>query len=118
MLAATVQWGLSSGRLGHGKKVGVVVSDQAGDQAALNSYLLPDLKKAGITPEVATVAGNPDQSASDQLAGTTRRGALQGGGRAVRLPAAARERVLPLRGGGERAAVLPATAAERLRVHH
>src|SRR5271156_4308368 len=29
VLAATVQWGLSSGRLGHGKKVGVVVSDQA-----------------------------------------------------------------------------------------
>ena len=64
MLAATVQWGLSSGRLGHGKKVGVVVSDQAGDQAALNSYLLPDLKKAGITPQVATVAGNPDETAT------------------------------------------------------
>ncbi len=64
VLAATVQWGLSSGRLGHGTKVGVVVSDQAGDQAALNSYLLPDLKKAGITPQVATVAGNPDQSAT------------------------------------------------------
>jgi hypothetical protein len=64
VLAATVQWGLSSGRLGHGKKVGVVVSDQAGDQAALNSYLLPDLRAAGITPQVATVAGNPDQSAS------------------------------------------------------
>jgi hypothetical protein len=64
VLAATVQWGLSSGRLGHGKKVGVVVSDQAGDQAALDSYLLPDLKQAGITPQVATVAGNPDQSAS------------------------------------------------------
>jgi hypothetical protein len=64
VLAATVQWGLSSGRLGHGKKVGVVVSDQAGDQAALNSYLLPDLKKAGIIPQVATVAGNPDESAT------------------------------------------------------
>ena len=64
VLAATVQWGLSSGRLGHGKKVGVVVSDQAGDQAALNSYLLPDLRQAGITPEVSTVAGNPDQSAT------------------------------------------------------
>ncbi len=64
VLAATVQWGLSSGRLGHGKKVGVVVSDQAGDQAALNSYLLPDLKQAGITPQVATVAGNPDESAA------------------------------------------------------
>jgi Periplasmic binding protein len=64
VLAATVQWGLASGRLGHGKKIGIVVSDQAGDQAALNSYLLPDLKRAGITPQVATVAGNPDQSAT------------------------------------------------------
>ncbi len=64
VLAATVQWGLSSGRLGHGKKVGVVVSDQAADQAALNDFLLPDLKKAGITPTVQTVAGNPDQTAT------------------------------------------------------
>jgi hypothetical protein len=64
LLAATVQWGLSSGRLGHGKKVGVVVSDQAGDQAALNSYLLLDMKKAGITPQVETLAGNPDESAA------------------------------------------------------
>ena len=64
VLAATVRWGLDSGRLGHGKKVGVVVSDQAGDQAALNSYLLPDLKKAGITAQVATVAGSPNESAT------------------------------------------------------
>ena len=42
-----VQWGLSSGRLGQGKKVGIVVADQASDQAALNDYLLPDLKKVG-----------------------------------------------------------------------
>ena len=64
VLAATVQWGLSSGRLGHGKKVGVVVSDQAADQAALNSYLLPDLKKAGITPVVETVAGSTSQTSA------------------------------------------------------
>ena len=64
VLAATVQWGLSSGRLGHGKTVGVVVSDQAADQAALNSYLLPDLKKAGITPLVETVAGGTSETAA------------------------------------------------------
>ncbi len=64
VLAATVQWGLSSGRLGHGKKVGVVVSDQAADQDALNDFLMPDLKKAGITPEVETVAGNPDETST------------------------------------------------------
>ena len=39
ILAATVSWGVSSGRLGHGTKVGVVVSDQASDQDALE--LLP-----------------------------------------------------------------------------
>jgi Periplasmic binding protein len=64
VLATTVQWGLSSGRLGHGKKIGIVVSDQTGDQDALRSNLLPDLKKAGITPQVVTVAGNPDQTAT------------------------------------------------------
>ena len=63
VLAAVVQWGESSGRLGHGKKVGVVVSDQAPDQDALNDYLLPDLKKVGITPLVETVAGSTDQTA-------------------------------------------------------
>ena len=47
VLAATVQWGLSSGRLRNGRKVGVVVSDQAADQEALNQYLMPDLKKVG-----------------------------------------------------------------------
>ncbi len=57
ILAATVRWGLSSGRLGHGKKVGVVVSDQASDQGALDSYLLPDLKKIGVVPQVVEVDG-------------------------------------------------------------
>jgi hypothetical protein len=64
VLAATVQWGISSGRLGHGKSVGVVVSDQAADQDALNDYLMPDLKRAGITPMVQTVAASPDQTAA------------------------------------------------------
>jgi Periplasmic binding protein len=64
VLAAVVQWGESSGRLGHNKKVGVVVSDEAADQDALNDFLLPDLRKEGITPTVETVAGNPDQTAT------------------------------------------------------
>jgi Periplasmic binding protein len=64
VLKATVQWGMSSGRLGHGKKVGVVVSDQAGDQTALHSYLLPDLKKLGITPQVYTVSSGLNETAS------------------------------------------------------
>jgi hypothetical protein len=64
VLSAAVQWGMSSGRLGHGKKVGVVVSDQAPDQDALNGFLLPDLKKVGITPIVETVAGSVNQTAT------------------------------------------------------
>jgi hypothetical protein len=64
VLKATVQWGLSSGRLGKGKKVGVVVSDQSGDQAALHSYLLPDLKKAGITPAIYTISAALGETAS------------------------------------------------------
>ena len=64
LLAATVNWGLSSGRLGHGKKVGVLVSDQSSDQDALNSYLLPDLKKIGVTPEVETIPADLGETAS------------------------------------------------------
>ena len=56
ILAATVSWGLHSGRLGHGQKVAVVVSDQASDQSALHSFLLPDLKKIGVVPQVVTIA--------------------------------------------------------------
>ncbi len=64
VLAATVKWGLSSGRLAKGKTVGVVVSDEAADQQALKTALLPDLKKAGVKPMVETVAGNPDETAT------------------------------------------------------
>jgi hypothetical protein len=64
LLSATVNWGLSSGRLSKGQTVGVVVSDQASDQTALKSYLLPDLQRAGVTAKVLTVAANIDESAS------------------------------------------------------
>jgi hypothetical protein len=64
VLAATVNWGLSSGRLSHRKKVGVVVSDQSSDQDALNSYLLPDLKKIGVTPQVETIPADLGDTAS------------------------------------------------------
>jgi len=65
MLQALVAWGQGAGLLGATSKVGIVVSDQADDQAALNSYLLPDLRKAGITDAmVQTLPGNPSDSAS------------------------------------------------------
>jgi hypothetical protein len=64
ILRATVAWGLSSGRLGHHLKVGVVVSDQASDQAALDEYLLPELKHVGVIPQVETVAADVGETAS------------------------------------------------------
>ncbi len=64
ILQATVDWGLSSGRLGQGIKVGVVAGDRASDQLALKQYLLPDLKRAGITPVVETIAADPSDTAT------------------------------------------------------
>ncbi len=64
ILAATVNWGRSSGRLGHGMKVGVVVSDEVSDQDALHSYLLPDLKKIGVDPQVVTITADVGETAS------------------------------------------------------
>ncbi|HVM64283.1 MAG TPA: ABC transporter substrate-binding protein, partial [Acidimicrobiales bacterium] len=65
ILQALVTWGQGAGLLGGSNKVGIVVSDQADDQAALNNYLLPDLRKAGVTdPVVETLPGNPSDSAS------------------------------------------------------
>jgi hypothetical protein len=64
LLKALVSWGQSSGRLGKNIKLGIAVSDQASDQAALNQYLLPDLKKIGIKPvSVETIASDTSESA-------------------------------------------------------
>jgi hypothetical protein len=59
-----VNWGVNSGRLGHAKKVGVVVSDEESDQDALHSALLPDLQKAGITPQVVTITADVGETAT------------------------------------------------------
>ncbi len=65
ILQALVTWGQSAGLLSPGTKVGVVASDQPDDQAALNNYLLPDLRKAGFAdPVVQTLPGNPSDSAA------------------------------------------------------
>jgi hypothetical protein len=64
LLKALVQWGVSSGRLGGGKKVGVVVSDQASDQAAYNYYLKGYLQAAGISAQVYTIAADLDETAT------------------------------------------------------
>jgi len=64
ILQATVSWGLSGGLLGHGQKLGVIAGDRASDQTALNQYLLPDLKRAGVTPVVETIAADPSDSSA------------------------------------------------------
>jgi hypothetical protein len=63
ILAATVSWGVGAGLLGGDRKVGVIAGDRPSDQLALDSYLLPDLKKAGVTPIVETIAADPSDAA-------------------------------------------------------
>jgi hypothetical protein len=64
ILQATVDWGTSAGLLGGDIKVGVIAGNRASDEVALNQYLLPDLRRAGITPVVKTIAADPSDTAS------------------------------------------------------
>jgi ABC-type branched-subunit amino acid transport system substrate-binding protein len=64
ILQAVVNWGLGTGLIGTTKKVGVLVGDRASDQLALNDYLMPDLRRAGVKPLVVTIPANPTESAS------------------------------------------------------
>ena len=64
ILQAVVNWGLGAGLLGGGRKVAVVAGDRASDQAALEQYLLPDLRRAGVTTVVKTIAADPSDSAT------------------------------------------------------
>jgi hypothetical protein len=42
----------------------VVAGDRASDQLSLKDYLLPDLKKIGVTPVIETIASDPSASAA------------------------------------------------------
>jgi len=70
ILATVVQWGKSTGLLDNSGNVGIVAGDRTSDQVALNQYLLPDLRDAGITNvHVETLPSNPaDTSATDAAA--------------------------------------------------
>ena len=50
ILQAVVNWGLSSRLIGGSVKVGIIAGNRASDQAALNSYLLPDLRNGPASP--------------------------------------------------------------------
>jgi hypothetical protein len=64
ILQAVVDWGLSTDLIGGTVKVGVIAGDRASDQTALNQYLLPDLRRAGVTPVVETIAADPTDTAT------------------------------------------------------
>ena len=64
IIATTVSWGKSAGLIGGSRKVGVIAGDRASDQLALNQYLLPDLRNAGITPVVETIAAGLSETAT------------------------------------------------------
>ncbi len=64
ILSATVTWGHGAGLLGGQRKVGVIAGDRASDQLALNDYLLPDLKRIGVTPVVETMAADTTETAT------------------------------------------------------
>jgi hypothetical protein len=64
ILQAVVNWGLSAHLIGGTIKVGVIAGNRASDQVALNDYLLPDLRNAGITPMVKTIDADPDDTAT------------------------------------------------------
>lgn len=65
VLATLVQWGKSAGLIGGHRKLGIIVGDRTSDQTALDSYLLPDLRAAGITSElIETLPSQPSEQAS------------------------------------------------------
>ena len=64
ILQAVVNWGLTANLLGGTIKVGVIAGDRASDQLALNDYLLPDLRRAGVTPVVKTIDADPNDTAT------------------------------------------------------
>ncbi len=64
ILQAVVNWGLSAHLLGGTAKVGIIAGNRASDQLALNDYLIPDLRNAGITAVVKTIDSDPDDTAT------------------------------------------------------
>jgi hypothetical protein len=64
VLQATVDWGLSTGLLGGNRRVGIIAGNRASDQLALKKYLLPDLRRAGVSATVETISANPTETAS------------------------------------------------------
>ena len=87
ILASLVVWAKGAGLIGAGKKLAIVAGDRASDQLALKGYLLPDLKKAGVTsPLIETIPANPSDTASTSSAAPLIVQRLQAAGVKVVLP--------------------------------
>jgi len=68
VLATLVKWGIQAGLLGPSKKVGIIEGDRSSDQLAVNDFLLPYFRQAGLPTPV--VVGMPAQT-SEQAEITT-----------------------------------------------
>jgi hypothetical protein len=69
VLSTLVAWAKGAGLIGGTKKVAVVAGDRTSDQAALNDYLLPDFRRAGLpTPLVETIPAGLSDSATTSAA--------------------------------------------------
>jgi Periplasmic binding protein len=64
VLQALVSWGRAQGTIGDKAKLGVIAGDRANDQSALHQYLLPDLKRLGVTPVVETIPAQTSEAAA------------------------------------------------------
>jgi hypothetical protein len=69
ILKTVVSWGKSAGLLNPANKVGIIAGDRTSDQVALNDYLVPDLRDAGITNTlIQTLPSNPEDTAASNSA--------------------------------------------------
>ncbi|MFZ0667079.1 MAG: ABC transporter substrate-binding protein [Acidimicrobiales bacterium] len=66
VLQATVDWARSDGSISKTKTLGVIAGDRPSDQVALDDYLLPDLKKAGVKSVVITMPAEPSEFSSTE----------------------------------------------------
>ena len=118
ILQAVVNWGLSADLLGGNIKVGVIAGDRASDQVALNDYLLPDLRRAGVTPVVEDHRRRPRRHRHHRHPGPAGRPAAPQRRGHLGHPPDAVQRLLPGAPGRDRPAVLPQAPAQRLRGEH
>ena len=119
ILSTLVSWAASAGYIGTGKTLGIVAGDRASDQLALNDYLLPDLKKAGVVaPGGGDHRRQPHRRRHHRIRGPSDHATLPGRRCGRRDPVDPLQRLLPLPAGRNDRGLLPPAAAVRLRVDH